>query len=537
MKKKIPIGIDDFDKLIRENYYFADKSLFIKAILEAESAETILLPRPRRFGKSLNMSMIKYFLTNKNAEKNRELFKGLLIEKESTMEKQGKYPVLYISFKDVKTLDWENCYNKTKDLVQNLFNNFEYLLKNDILNKKEKIDFEKIWLGEGNQSDYEKSLKFLCELLYKYHGVKPIVLIDEYDQPIISAYTNGYFEEGINFFRNMYSGALKENIALEKAVMTGILRVAKESIFSGLNNLKIDSILKNKFSYFGLTEEEVKEMIHHYGMDYELEEVKEWYNGYVFGKELVYNPWSIINFIDSNELKPHWVNTSSNDLIRESLSNISKSNYDQLIDLINGKSIKVTIEENISFETLKSETTIWNLMLFSGYLSLTENQEIRFVNKEVRNFYISIFKNLAGSDITAFNRLLDYLINRDIEKFKGLLRELFLTAVSYYDISEQEKYYHNLMLGFSFGLESMYIIKSNREYGTGRVDLLLKSKDGKLPNYIFEFKVSKKREDLEMDCKKALAQIEENQYGIELENPVKIGMSFFGKELEILVKE
>jgi hypothetical protein len=374
-------------------------------------------------------------------------------------------------------------------------------------------------------------------MLYKYHGVKPIVLIDEYDQPIISAYTNGYFKEGINFFRNMYSAVLKDNTALEKAVMTGILRVAKESIFSGLNNLWIDSIINNGVNYFGLIEEEVKAMLHHYDIDYKMEEVKEWYNGYAFGKELVYNPWSIINFVKSKELKPHWVNTSSNDLIRESLSNISKSNYDQLIDLINGKSIKVTIEENISFETLKSETTIWNLMLFSGYLSLTENQEIRFVNKEVRNFYISIFKNLAGSDITAFNRLLDYLINRDIDKFKGLLGELFLTAVSYYDVSEQEKYYHNLMLGFSFGLESMYTIKSNREYGTGRVDLLLKSKDGKLPNYIFEFKVSKKREDLETDCKKALAQIEENRYGIELENPVKIGMSFFGKELEILVKE
>ena len=535
MKKRIPIGIDDFDNLIRENYYFADKSLFIKAIMEAEDAKIILLPRPRRFGKSLNMSMMKYFLTNKNAEKNRELFKGLLIEKESTMEKQGKYPVLYISFKDVKTLDWENCYNKTINLIAEKYRENQDLI--DKLDLFEKEKFMNIALIKATQSDYETALRFLCELLYKYHGVKPIVLIDEYDQPIISAYTNGYFKEGINFFRNMYSGVLKDNIALEKAVLTGILRVAKESIFSGLNNLKIDSILKNKFSYFGLTEEEVKEMIHHYDMDYELEDVKEWYNGYVFGKELVYNPWSIINFIDSNELKPHWVNTSSNDLIRESLSNISKSNYDQLVDLINGKSIKVTIEENISFETLKSETTIWNLMLFSGYLSLTENQEIRFVNKEVRNFYISIFKNLAGSDITAFNRLLDYLINRDIGKFKGLLGELFLTAVSYYDVSEQEKYYHNLMLGFSFGLESLYIIKSNREYGTGRVDLLLKSKDGKLPNYIFEFKVSKKREDLETDCQKALAQIEENQYGIELENPVKIGMSFYGKELEILVKE
>jgi hypothetical protein len=537
LKKRIPIGIDDFDNLIRENYYFADKSLFIKSVMEAEDAKIILLPRPRRFGKSLNMSMMKYFLTNKNAEKNRELFKGLLIEKESTMEKQGKYPVVYISLKDVKTLDWNNCYNKMINIIKDLYDEFDYLLKSGNFNKKQRIDFEKIWLGEGSQSDYEKSLKFLCEMLYKYHGVKPIVLIDEYDQPIISAYTNGYFEKGINFFRNLFSEVLKNNIALEKAVLTGILRVAKESIFSGLNNLKIDSILKNKFSYFGLTEGEVKEMIHHYDMDYELEEVKEWYNGYVFGKELVYNPWSIINFIDSNELKPHWVNTSSNDLIRESLSNISRKDYNKLVELAEGRAINVVIEENISMDMLDNPEVIWNLMFFSGYLTLTNNQGLTFPNREVRDFYVSQFKRLAGNNINSFNELLEYLKERDMKNFKGLLEEMFLTAVSYYDLKKQEQYYHNLILGFVYGLKDVYEIKSNREYGTGRVDLLLKSKDGKLPNYIFEFKVSKKREDLETDCQKALAQIEENRYGIELENPVKIGMSFFGKELEILVKE
>lgn len=535
-KKRIPIGIDDFDKLIRENYYFADKSLLMKEIMESESSETILLPRPRRFGKSLNMSMMKYFFTNKNAEKNRELFKGLLIEKEeSIMEKQGKYPVIYISFKDVKELTWENCYEKSVGLIKTLFRDYKYLV--DDLDDFDKEDFVNIASGKANQSEYENSLKFLCELLYKYHGEKPIVLIDEYDQPIIASHMNGYFKEGINFFRNLYSAVLKDNVALEKAVMTGILRVAKESIFSGLNNLKVDSILRNQFNFFGLTEEEVEQMLNHYGMEYEMEKVKEWYNGYVFGKDLVYNPWSIINFVDTDKLKPHWVNTSSNDLIRECLSNISKDNYEELMKLIKGENIEIKLEENISFEILDTPTTVWNLMLFSGYLSLTEKKELRFVNKEIRDFYITTFETLAGRDITGFNKLLNYLKNKDIKNFKGLLGELFLTAVSYYDLKKYEQYYHNLILGFVFGLKDVYEIKSNREYGTGRVDLLLKSKDGSLPNYIFEFKVSKKREDLESDAKTALEQIENKNYGIEVDKPVKIGISFYGKELEILIKE
>jgi len=532
--KKIPIGIDNFEELIRKDYYFVDKSLFIKEIID-EGSKILLLPRPRRFGKSLNMSMLRYFFNLKNAEKNRELFNGLLIEKEEAMDKQGKYPIIYMSFKDVKELTWENCYGKTTSIIRNIFIENKYLL--------ETIDpfmedlFISIAKGQGSQIDYENSLKFLCELLYKYHGVRPIILIDEYDQPIISAYMNEYYKEGISFYRNLLSAALKDNDYLEKAVLTGILRVAKESIFSGLNNLYVDSILSNQFDYFGLKEYEVIEMLSHYNREYEIQDVKEWYNGYVFGQSLVYNPWSIINFIKDDELKSYWVNTSTNDLIKLLLSNISKSNYDLLVDLTKGEDIEITIEDHTSFENLEREGTVWNLMLFSGYLSLTLDKKVRFVNKEVRNFYITSFKDLAGSDTGEFNRLLKFLMNRDLKNFKGFLQELFYKAVSYYDVGKEEKYYHNLMLGFVFGLSDKYIIHSNREYGTGRVDLALKSKDGKLPNYIFEFKVSKKMEDLESDCEKALAQIEEKKYGMEIEDPVKIGMSFYGKEFDIRIKE
>ena len=535
--KKVPIGIDSFNEIISDNYYFADKSLFIKDIIE-DGSKVLLIPRPRRFGKSLNMSMLKYFFTSKNAEKNRELFNGLKIEKETEIMKlQGKYPLIYISFKDVKESSWENCYSNTKDLIQSLFDEFNYVLESPKLSKFEKIKFDDILLGEGNKSNYESSLKFLSKLLYNYHGVKPIILIDEYDQALITAHTNGYFKEAMNFYRNFLSAGLKDNENFERAILTGILRVAKESIFSGLNNLKIDSILKNQFNYFGLSEEEVLEALKYYKRDYEIQEVKEWYNGYTFGKNLVYNPWSIVNFIDNDELTSFWVNTSTNDLIRNGLSNLSSINYKQFVKLINLEPIEIEIEENISFEMLDNPDVIWNLMLFSGYLTLNENKLVSFPNKEVRDFYITEFKRLAGYSINSFNSLLGYLMNKDIENFKGFLQEMFYTAVSYYDTDKEEKYYHNLMLGFVFGLSDNYEIRSNREYGTGRVDLLLKSKNNVLPNYIFEFKVSKKKEDLESDCQKALDQIEKKNYGFEVENPVKIGMSFYGKEIEILVKE
>jgi hypothetical protein len=276
MKKHLPIGISDFYTLIDENYYFADKSLFIKEIIESKDSKTLLLPRPRRFGKTLNISMLKYFFTPINKDKNRKLFDGLFIENEpSIMELQGKIPVIYLSFKDVKAINWQLCYKSFVIEITRAISNFEYLRNHKGINESDKILLNKLFSFQADQTDIENSLRLLTKLLHEYHGVKPIILIDEYDQPIISSYTNGYFKEGISFFRNFYSGALKDNQHLEKAVMTGILRIAKESIFSGLNNLKVDSIIRNQLSFFGLTEDEVQEIldpITH--MDYELKEVQ-----------------------------------------------------------------------------------------------------------------------------------------------------------------------------------------------------------------------------------------------------------------------
>jgi hypothetical protein len=540
MNKKLAIGIDDFKKIISEDYYFVDKSLFIKEIIN-EEAQTIFIPRPRRFGKTLNLSMLKYFLTNENREKNRELFRELKIYKEKEFDHQGKYPIIHLSFKDIKETNWENCYNKVKYIIQNLFDTYEYLLDSDKLSRLEKRTFEKILFGEGDKAIYEESIKLLSQILSKYYNEEVYILIDEYDQPIVSSYTNEYYKEGISFFRNLYSAALKDNQYLRKGVLTGILRISKESIFSGLNNLYVDSLVQNRFNYFGLTEEEVKEILEKYRMSYELEEVKEWYNGYVFGKETVYNPWSIINYIKNKELKAYWVNTSSNDLIKELLINSSYKEYDSLLKLAKGETLELIIDELSSFdgfENLDKRDPLLNLMLFSGYLTIINKNKVKLPNKEVKEFYKGIFKtNANAGNSEEFNTILKKLINGEVEEFKKRLKELFLKALSYYDSDkESEKYYHNLILGLALGLDEYYIIHSNREYGTGRVDLLLKSKDGKLPNYIFEFKVSYKEENLKELAKKALEQIEEKKYDIEIENPIKIGMAFYKKEFEMVYK-
>ena len=540
MNKKLAIGIDDFKKIISEDYYFVDKSLFIKEIIN-EEAQTIFIPRPRRFGKTLNLSMLKYFLTNENREKNRDLFRELKIYKEKEFDHQGKYPVIHLSFKDIKETNWENCYNKVKYIIQNLFDTYEYLLDSDKLSRLEKRTFEKILFGEGDKAIYEESIKLLSQILSKYYNEEVYILIDEYDQPIVSSYTNEYYKEGISFFRNLYSAALKDNQYLRKGVLTGILRISKESIFSGLNNLYVDSLVQNRFNYFGLTEEEVKEILEKYKMSYELEEVKEWYNGYVFGKETVYNPWSIINYIKNKELKAYWVNTSSNDLIKELLINSSYKEYDSLLKLAKGETLELIIDELSSFdgfENLDKRDPLLNLMLFSGYLTIINKNKVKLPNKEVKEFYKGIFKtNANAGNSEEFNTILKKLINGEVEEFKKRLKELFLKALSYYDSDkESEKYYHNLILGLALGLDEYYIIHSNREYGTGRVDLLLKSKDGKLPNYIFEFKVSYKEENLKELAKKALEQIEEKKYDIEIENPIKIGMAFYKKEFEMVYK-
>ena len=308
-KKIIPVGIDDFEKMITKNHYYIDKTLFIKDIF-TKPGETKLFTRPRRFGKTLNMSMLKYFFDIQSSEINRKLFDGLAISKTEYMSEQGQYPVIYFSFKDLKKKTWEECYEKVKDIVSDIYYEFDFIENELDTTKKEYFAKVKLKKDDINLSD---SLKKLSEYLYIYYRKKTVILIDEYDNPIRSAYFNGYYEEGISFFRDFYSGALKDNRYLEKGVLTGILRVAKEGIFSGLNNLMVNTVISNNFSeYFGLLEDEVIELLDYYKLNYELEEVQKWYNGYKFGEIQVYNPWSIMSYINERVIQPNWINVSDN---------------------------------------------------------------------------------------------------------------------------------------------------------------------------------------------------------------------------------
>ncbi|MGL4866457.1 MAG: AAA family ATPase [Cetobacterium sp.] len=349
VKKKLPVGIDDFKEIIDNNYYLIDKSLLIDELLNKKSKVT-LLPRPRRFGKTLNMSMLNYFFNVENKKVNKELFNGLDILNTDKMVYQGEYPVIYISLKDIKVNNWELCLNKLHLLIQAEYSKYGIIL-------------------ERKRENQEMSLLELSRILYEKHNKKVIILIDEYDTPLVTAHSQGYYDEAIFFFRNFLSAALKGNPYLEFAVLTGILRVAKESIFSGLNNLTVSTILDNDFNYFGLTENEVEKALKYYKLDYELEEVKKWYNGYTFGEKLVYNPWSLINFLNKNKLDAYWINTSDNALIKQLLAKNDKKVFEELELIFKDEVIWETISENIIFDDLNNINTIWSLMLFSGYLT------------------------------------------------------------------------------------------------------------------------------------------------------------------------
>ena len=313
-KKKLPIGLSDFKEIIEYDYYYFDKTKFIENILEDRS-KVKLFTRPRRFGKTLNISMLKYFFDVKNKDENRKLFEGLNISKSEYFEKQGEFPVISVSFKNYNKNDWESGFKSIKSTISDIYAKFEDLMEH--LNKRELKKFEDIWL-EKDEGDWEKSLLNLTKYLYNYYGKKVVVLIDEYDQPIINSYIKGYYNKIIDFFKNFYRAVLKDNEYLEMSIMTGILRVAKENIFSGLNNIKVHSILNKQFTeYFGILENEVEEaLIKDFNLEYDLLDVQKWYNGYLFGDIKVYNPWSIINFLDEKRLEAYWVNTSGNGLIQ-----------------------------------------------------------------------------------------------------------------------------------------------------------------------------------------------------------------------------
>ncbi|PRX16917.1 PD-(D/E)XK nuclease superfamily protein [Orenia metallireducens] len=553
--KKLPIGISDFKELIENGHYFVDKSLFIKDIID-EDAKVILLPRPRRFGKTLNISMLKYFFEKSN-KNNSYLFDSLKIKElgRSYLDRQGKSPVIFLTFKGVKNTIWEDCLENIKDIISMEYERHAYLLEGNLLSNKERIIYQNIVNLSATKVHYQKALSKLTLYLERYHGDKAIVLIDEYDQPIQSGYMNGYYEEIINFMRGFLESGLKDNTSLEKGVLTGILRVAKESIFSGLNNLLVSTLLDTKYdNYFGLLETEVEEIFNDYNLNYKLEEIKEWYNGYYFGDKTLYNPWSIINCIYyQGELKPYWINTSGNEIIKDLIINGDSEIKSDIELLIKDQSIEKKIDENIVFGDIdKKSSSLWSFLLLSGYLRASDSERrgarlycnLEIPNQEVKYIYEEIVLDWFEENITSqkLKLMLEALTNGDIEVFSSVFREFVLNSMSSFDIggNEPEKVYHAFVLGLLLNLRDSYQVKSNRESGYGRYDvMIIPDKKDKL-GIIMEFKKVNeyKKESLEEAVEDALKQIKEKRYKQELlaqgiDNVLEIGIAFSGKEVAV----
>ena len=548
-KKAVPVGIEDFERIIREDYYYVDKTMLIEELL-INRAPVTLFTRPRRFGKTLNMSMIKYFFDVKNKEENKKLFENLKIYSSEYMSEQGKYPVIFISLKDLKGDIWEECLKRLKLFIFDLYAEFEYIREK--MNEWDKRKFEKV-LYENEDADYIMSLKFLADSLYKYYGEKVIILIDEYDAPIINAFDKGYYNEAINFFQTFYSSALKTNNSLKYGILTGITRIIKEGIFSGLNNLYVNTILSRDYSeYFGLLENEVVEMLDYFDMKYKIEEVREWYNGYIFGESEVYNPWSIVNYVREKEIKAYWANVSGNTLLENMLNHAGESVYDDLKRFTDGESIEKYISDGTTIKSLLSnDDEIWQLLLYSGYLTKDEKQEkesdsnvynLKIPNKEIRKYFGNMFLNRFFGTEVKTNILIKALEGGDIKKFEETLGEIMINMLSHFDLDkEMEKIYQVFMIGLVGFLMGKYEIISNDESGYGRYDLAMIPIKSNEKAYLMEFKISKTKKGMEESAEKALKQIDEKKYDTKLrargiKNILKIGIAFYGKEVKVVFK-
>ena len=461
MKKKLPIGISDFKKIIDGNYYYFDKTELIKSII-GEPGEVKLFTRPRRFGKTLNMSMIKYFFDIENKDGNKKLFENLKISENEYFEKQGTAPVISISFRNYDESSWGNGFEMIKNTISDLYDEFEFVKENLSARKKEKYD--SILFNRATEATWKLSLLDLTKYLYEYYGQKVVVLIDEYDQPIINSYVKGYYQEAISFFKTFYGVVLKDNNYLEMGIMTGILRVAKENIFSGLNNLRVHTILDNRFTeYFGITESEVEQALKDFDLEFELKDVQRWYNGYLFGDIEVYNPWSIINFLNDEKLKPYWVNTSGNELIKLYLKKLKNEIFDDFSKLLNREEIYKRINENMTFSNLESNYSknIWNLFFHSGYLTLGKKIEddgmcyLKIPNEEILKMFSEMFIEIYFEDYEKFLYMSNALREGNISDFEKYLKEVLLENVGIFDVSGiyREQFYHGLILGIILTLK------------------------------------------------------------------------------------
>ena len=540
MKKLIPDGISDFKTLIENNYYYVDKTPFISEVGK-NVGKTLLFTRPRRFGKTLNMSMLKYFFDVRDAEENRKLFKGLEIENSLYFKEQGKYPVIFISMKDIKEMSFDRAITEVKNLLSSLYNQFEFIREK--LNENELIEFNNIWL-EKNDNNLRKALLNLAIFLQKYYQKKVIVLIDEYDTPLVSAYRYGYYREAKNFFSGLYGSVLKDNTVLQMGVITGIIRVVRAGIFSDLNNLKERSILNKEYDeYFGFLEKETKETLKYYEIDSKLEEVHSWYNGYRFGDTKVYNPWSILNFLSEREFKSYWIDTSENYLIKDILKSADRETFNKLNNLLFGKEVEEEITGKSTLQEVLEAHDLWELLLFSGYLTIDKKIEddiysIKIPNNEVKKFFKDSFIEISFGTNLTFKRLIKNLLDNNIDKFEIELQEILLKYMSFYDISNIEKVYHNFILGLMIHLEGRYHINSNGESGLGRYDIEIEPLNKNMRGFILEFKVADSEENLEKKAEEALEQIKDKKYFVSLQDRgikeiIFVGMAFYKKFVKI----
>ena len=547
----LPIGTTNYKKIC-DNYYYVDKTLMIKDILD-EGTEISLFTRPRRFGKTLNMDMLRTFFEKQEEDTSRYFTdKKIWQQGEAYTKHQGKYPVIYLSLKDANKLTWSDLYARLIETIRDEF------FRHSELNNSPKISnpefYKKIIAGQATEAEYSISILRLSRMLREHYGQSVILIIDEYDTPIQAGYINGFYNEAIQFIRDLFSSALKDNDNLAFGFLTGILRVAKESIFSGLNNIYVYSVLDDKFSdYFGFTDMEVKQLVHYYALDDKLAEIKEWYDGYRFGEVEIYNPWSVLSYLKNGcRAIPYWVQTSSNSTINTILRNLDGETYQKLKDIINGKAISSIVSTNVIYPELKDRSAnIFGFLLMTGYLKSSRTNftmrgnilcELCIPNKEIENvYYNEILSQLAdGVSINTTNVLSEALLHKDDVLLKQSLNKFLLETISFYD-TLNENYYHGLLLGMTVIFAHDYYIYSNRESGLGRYDIMLVPKQAGLPGIVIEVKATDKSSPAALNAlaSGALEQINTNKYDTELvKHGVKLiykyGIAFSGKQAEIM---